>query len=50
MLLALSGTIFLRVQTAPDVAAASQPPDFLSNYVTSLNYSNWDSYGCEQVE
>jgi hypothetical protein len=31
------------------VAAQTAPPYFLSNYVTSLNYSNWDSYGCQQV-
>jgi hypothetical protein len=30
--------------------ANSQPPSFLSDYVTSLNYSNWNSYGCDQAE
>lgn len=32
----------------PSAAAATPPTSFLSNYVTSLNYSNWNTYGCEQ--
>jgi hypothetical protein len=47
--LAVSTSMILFIQTAPNVAAQTAPPYFLSNYVTSLNYSNWDSYGCQQV-
>jgi hypothetical protein len=50
VMLAVSAGLVSGFGTVRDVAAASPPPYFLSNYVSSLNYSQWETYGCQQVE
>jgi hypothetical protein len=40
-----------QVATSREAAAAPAPPPYvLSNYVESLNYSQWNSWGCAQAE
>lgn len=50
IVLAIPGVVLGQVDTATPASAATAPPFFDSNYVESLTYGQWNSWGCAQAE
>lgn len=50
LIVALSVSFIVSIGTSRTVRAATAPAYTDSDYVESLNYGNWNSYGCSEVQ